>query len=38
MWLEIVTPGRRGGIAATTGMSVGSTIVKRTKSVQINAA
>ncbi len=37
-WLEIVTPGRRGGMAATTGMRVGATIVKTTNRVQISAA
>ena len=36
-WLAIVTPGRRGGMAASTGMSVGNAIVRTTNSVQISA-
>ncbi len=32
IWLDIVTPGRRGGMAAMTGMRVGSTIVRTTNS------
>ena len=37
-WLRIVIPARLGMMAPTTGIRVGSTIVARTKTVQIAAA